>query len=236
MSAEKEGRGKATGNKLRMVRGFAIATDDMGRTGTGMARLRRYGVDGIDLAESWERAKERFLEVAELLKEGDKLVVCSLGDICHGVEELLEVFLVWSRKRFVLVSLDEGWLEECRDALFYGGGEFLLSHIHRYVPVLAGKQGAKRRETGGKGYVQGGRPKGSIKMNAEKLDLAVRMYCQGDFTVRDICDIVRCNERSMYRYLKLRGVAGMRKVPGNVPAQDESVNNKEMNHSAAPEN
>lgn len=211
-------------------------TDDRDRTGAGVARLRRYGVDGIDLAESWERAKERFLEVAELLEEGDKLVVCSLGDICHGVEELLEVFLAWSRKRFVLVSLDEGWLEECRDALFHGGGELLLSHIHRYVPVLSGGQGKKRQVAGGKGYVQGGRPKGSIKMNAEKLDLAVRMYCQGDFTVRDICDIVRCNERSMYRYLKLRGVAGMRKVSGGVSAPDEGANHKETNHSAAPEN
>ncbi|WP_298062914.1 hypothetical protein [uncultured Rikenella sp.] len=219
-----------------MIRGFAIATDNMDRTGTGIARLRRYGVDGIEVAESWERAKERFLEVAELLKEGDKLVVCSLGDVCRGVEELLEVFLTWSRKRFVLVSLDEGWLEECRDALLHGGGELLLSHIHRYAPVLAGKQGAKRRETGGKRCVQGGRPKGSIKMNAEKLDLAVRMYCQGDFTVRDICDIVRCNERSMYRYLKLRGVAGMRKVSGTAAASNEDVNHKETNHSAAPEN
>lgn len=218
-----------------MVRGFAIATNDTDRTGV-VARLRRYGVDGIDMAESWERAKERFLEVAELLKEEDKLVVCSLGDICHGVEELLEVFLAWSRKRFALVSLDEGWLEECRDALFHGGGELLLSHMHRFVPVLSGKQGKKKRAAGEKGYVQGGRPKGSIKMNAEKLDLAVRMYCQGDFTVRDICDIVRCNERSMYRYLKLRGVAGMRKVPVNASVQDEGVNNKkEMNHSAAPE-
>lgn len=220
----------------RMVRGFAIAMNESNRTGVGVARLRRYGVDVIEVAESWERAKERFLEVAELLREEDKLVVCSLGDICHGVEELLEVFLVWSRRRFVLVSLDEGWLEECRDALFHGGGELLLSHIHRFVPMLSGRQGKKKLAAGEKGYVQGGRPKGSIKMNAEKLDLAVRMYCQGDFTVRDICDIVRCNERSMYRYLKLRGVAGMRKVPGSAPVQDEGVNNKEMNHSAAPEN
>lgn len=220
----------------RMVRGFAIATNESNRTGVGVARLRRYGVDVIEVAESWERAKERFLEVAELLREEDKLVVCSLGDICHGVEELLEVFLVWSRRRFVLVSLDEGWLEECRDALFHGGGELLLSHIHRFVPMLSGRQGKKKLAAGEKGYVQGGRPKGSIKMNAEKLDLAVRMYCQGDFTVRDICDIVRCNERSMYRYLKLRGVAGMRKVPGSALVQDEGANNKEMNHSAAPEN
>lgn len=222
--------------EVGMVRGFAIATNDVDRTGVGVSRLRRYGVDGIDMAESWERAKERFLEVAELLKEGDKLVVCSLGDICRGVEELLEVFLVWSRRRFVLVSLDEGWLEECGEALFHGGGELLLSHIHRFVPVLSRKQGKKKHAVGEKGYVQGGRPKGSIKMNAEKLDLAVRMYCQGDFTVRDICDIVRCNERSMYRYLKLRGVAGMRKVPVNAPVQDEGANNKETNHSAAPEN
>lgn len=217
-----------------MTRGFAIITDDIDRAGAGVARLRSYGVDGIEMAEDRGRVKERFLEVMELLREEDKLVICSLGDICHGAEELLEIFLVWSRKRFMLVSLEENWLEECREALMGGESEVLLSHIHRFARLLAVRHGKKKRPAGEKSYMQGGRPKGSIKMNSEKLDLAVRMYCQGDFTVRDICDIVRCNERSMYRYLKLRGVGGMRKVSGNAVVSDD--NNKEKNLSAAPEN
>lgn len=75
-------------------------------------------------------------------------------------------------------------------------------------------------------------------MSQEKLDLAVRMYCQGDFTVRDICDIVQCNERSMYRYLKLRGVAGLRKMSGGAAGNENRNNNTngKSNQSVAPEN
>lgn len=216
-----------------MVRGFVIMTEDTDRTGAEIARLRRYGVDGIEMAESRDKAKKRFLEAAESLDEGDKLVVCSLSMVCRGVEELLEVFLVWSHRRFALVSLDEVWLEECREVLFEGGGELLLDRIYRFVPSLAvaGRRGRKKEQIAEKGYVQGGRPKGSIKMTAEKLDLAVRMYCRGDFTVRDICDIVRCNERSMYRYLKLRGVGGMRKISGT-SAADHKGEMKKTRRSA----
>ena len=52
-------------------------TEDTDRTGAEIARLRRYGVDGIEMAESRDKAKKRFLEAAESLDEGDKLVVCS---------------------------------------------------------------------------------------------------------------------------------------------------------------
>lgn len=213
-------------------------TEGAGPNGSaGMVRLMEYGVEGLDVAEDAGRAKERFLEVAGLLGAGDRLVVCSLKDICRGVEELLEVLLVWSRRKFVLVSLDEDWLDECRDILCQGGVGVLLGHLHRFAPALAEKRNAKRRPDGIKAAVQGGRPKGSIKMNAEKLDLAVRMYCQGDFTVRDICDIVRCNERSMYRYLKLRGVAGMRKTAGHgETAGEEGANMVKDDFSGAPEN
>ena len=196
-----------------MVRGFVVNTGDA--SSAEVVRLMNYGVDGLDVAEDAGRAKDRFLEVAELLGVGDKLVVCSLRDICVGVEDIVEVLLMWSRRRFKLVSLAEEWLEGGWEILCHGGGEELLACIHhRMVPVLGRETGGEGRTRGRKSTVRGGRPKGSIKMNEEKLDLAVRMYCQGDFTVRDICDIVRCNERSMYRYLKLRGVAGMRKING----------------------
>lgn len=208
-----------------MTKGFAIMTESVGLNGSaGVDRLMEYGVEELDVAEDAGCAKERFLEVAGVLGVGDRLVVCSLKDICRGVEELLEVLLVWSRRGFAFVSLDEDWLEECQDVLCQGSVGVLLGHLHRFAPVLAEKRNPARRSGIAKVAVQGGRPKGSIKMNAEKLDLAVRMYCQGDFTVRDICDIVRCNERSMYRYLKLRGVAGMRKMAGH-EAEESGGNN-----------
>lgn len=201
-----------------MVRGFVVNTG--GASSAEVMRLMNYGVDGLDVAEDAERAKARFLAVAELLGVGDKLVVCSLRDVCDGVEDLLEVLLMWARRRFVLVSLDEEWLEGCWETLCHDGGEALLACIHHQaVPMLGRERTADEQQRGRKTPVRGGRPKGSIKMNEEKLDLAVRMYCQGDFTVRDICDIVRCNERSMYRYLKLRGVAGMRKINGTEAAK-----------------
>lgn len=199
-----------------MTRGLVIITNEIGPDATMIARLRGYGVDRIDVMEgAGGRPTDRFAEVAELLGVGDKLVVCSLCDICRGVEELMEVFLILSRRKFVLVSLEEKWLEVCHDVLLHARSAELLTHICRFLPKVTLHRGDgmdKAARGRSKINVQGGRPKGSIKMNEEKLDMAVRMYCQGDFTVRDICDIVRCNERSMYRYLKLRGVAGMRKM------------------------
>ena len=62
-----------------MVRGFVVNTGDA--SSAEVVRLMNYGVDGLDVAEDAGRAKDRFLEVAELLGVGDKLVVCSLRDI-----------------------------------------------------------------------------------------------------------------------------------------------------------
>lgn len=209
-----------------------------------IARLKLYGVDEIDMVNGWSTLKEKFLDVARLLKGGDELVVCSLSDVCRKTEELLEVLWVCAKRRFVLRSLDEPWIGEgeVQRVLAMPGMERFMANICRFVPLLAGGLSAEEEAEGterGKGEcVQGGRPKGSIKMSQEKLDLAVRMYCQGDFTVRDICDIVQCNERSMYRYLKLRGVAGLRKMSGGAAGNENRNNNTNgnSNQSVAPEN
>lgn len=215
--------------KAIMIRGFVINTGGAGST--EVVRLMNYGVDGLDVVDNAGDVKGRFLAVGGRLGAGDKLVVCSLKNVCGTVEGLFEVLLMWARRRFSLVSLEEEWLEGVGAILCHDGGEALLSCIHHQVLPMMGNMEGERRGGGlerknvlteerekqpaeQKTAIRGGRPKGSIKMTAEKLDLAVRMYCQGDFTVRDICDIVRCNERSMYRYLKLRGVAGMRKING----------------------
>lgn len=212
-------------------------TDDAEQMGRQMARLRHYGVQGIEVAEETENHKERFLQVAKTLGVNDKLVVCSLHDVCRGVDELLEVLVCWAKQPFALVSLDEPWVEDSRHLLHDDQGERLLTHIAAFAPVDGAQRSAARNKNrqSNPTTLRGGRPKGSIKMNAEKLDMAVRMYCQGNFTVRDICDIVRCNERSMYRYLKLRGVAGMRRVAG-ADLQKDDVKHSESDYSAAPEN
>lgn len=222
---------------VNMVRGFVIITDDAEHVGRQMTRLRHYGVQGIEVAEETENQKERFLQVAKTLGLNDKLVVCSLHDVCHGIEELLEVLVQWTKRQFDLVSLDEPWVEEYRTLLFAQQGERLLSHIAAFTAIDANnsRHGRNKIKCPARNSVKGGRPKGSIKMNAEKLDMAVRMYCQGHFTVRDICDIVRCNERSMYRYLKLRGVAGLRRVTGT-DLHNTEVKLSESEYCAAPEN
>lgn len=213
-------------------------TDESDRVKEKIARLKRYGVDEIDVVNGAATVKEKFLDVARLLKEGDELVVCSLSDICRRVEELLEILLICARKRFVLRSLDEKWLGDCREVLRRKEVERFMSHLCRFAPLLAEQTAGEvaAADVKQEEAVQGGRPKGSIKMSSEKLDLAVRMYCQGDFTVRDICDIVRCNERSMYRYLKLRGVGGLRKMAGTAGVENRNNTTTKSNHSVAPEN
>ncbi|MDE5944729.1 MAG: hypothetical protein K2G93_03995 [Rikenella sp.] len=208
--------------------------DEADRVKEKIARLKRYGVDEIDMVNGVATVREKFMDVARLLKEGDELVVCSLSDICTRVDGLLEILLICTRKRFLLRSLDERWLEDCLEVLRKKEVERFVSHLCRFAPLLVEQTTETTDLKPADETVQGGRPKGSIKMSSEKLDLAVRMYCQGDFTVRDICDIVRCNERSMYRYLKLRGVGGLRKMSGT--AGVDNRNNAKSNHSVAPEN
>lgn len=209
--------------------------DSADRVREKIARLKRYGVDEIDIVNGRATVREKFMDVARLLKEGDELVVCSLSEICRRVEDLLEILLMCARKRFFLKSLDERWLGDSQNVLQMKEVERFMLHMCRFAPLLCGgpeeEMPGDRDET-----VQGGRPKGSIKIDAEQLDLAVRMYCQGDFTVRDICDIVRCNERSMYRYLKLRGVGGLRKMSGAAAVGETRNNQTKNNHSVAQEN
>lgn len=53
-----------------MVRGFVIITEGADRVREKIARLKLYGVDEIDMVNGRSTLKEKFLDVARLLKEG----------------------------------------------------------------------------------------------------------------------------------------------------------------------
>lgn len=209
-----------------MTRGVAVISSNALQDRTAVERLIKHGVDRIDVIDLSEiktvsDKKSRCKKIIRSMQTGDRLVFCTVFDFCDHLEELMEL-LSYSAENYLLIeSLEEAWLAECCQRMQATPHFELFKLMHTGIRAMvrhqektgAGIPQSKDRKRPKNRYGSSGRPKGSIKINDEKLEMAVKMYCEGKYTVREICDILQCNERSMYRYFRLKGVNGKRKTP-----------------------
>ena len=160
------------------------------------------------------------MTVVERLRAGERLEVCSLGDVCTSVSGLLRVLYAVASRGASLHSQSDPWLDMeakgCNWTDLVGG---LLEFMSRSTSERT-KEALRQRKLSGQSV---GRPKGIPPERLKRYRAGVMLYRSSGMSVREICAVSGLEVRSFYRYLKSEGIALKRRNGVNGQAETESA-------------
>ena len=160
------------------------------------------------------------MTVVERLRAGERLEVCSLGDVCTSVSGLLRVLYAVASRGASLHSQSDPWLDMeakgCNWTDLVGG---LLEFMSRSTSERT-KEALRQCKLSGQSV---GRPKGIPPERLKRYRAGVMLYRSSGMSVRDICAVSGLEVRSFYRYMKSEGIALKRRNEVNGQSETESA-------------
>ena len=160
------------------------------------------------------------MTVVERLRAGERLEVCSLGDVCTSVSGLLRVLHAVASRGASLHSQSDPWLDMeakgCNWTDLVGG---LLEFMSRSTSERT-KEALRQCKLSGQSV---GRPKGIPPERLKRYRAGVMLYRSSGMSVREICAVSGLEVRSFYRYMKSEGIALKRRNEVNGRSETESA-------------
>lgn len=160
------------------------------------------------------------MTVVERLRAGERLEVCSLGDVCTSVSGLLRVLHAVASRGASLHSQSDPWLDMeakgCNWTDLVGG---LLEFMSRSTSERT-KEALRQCKLSGQSV---GRPKGIPPERLKRYRAGVMLYRSSGMSVRDICAVSGLEVRSFYRYMKSEGIELKRRNEVNGQSETESA-------------
>ena len=160
------------------------------------------------------------MTVVERLRAGERLEVCSLGDVCTSVSGLLRVLYAVASRGASLHSQSDPWLDMeakgCNWTDLVGG---LLEFMSRSTSERT-KEALRQRKLSGQSV---GRPKGIPPERLKRYRAGVMLYRSSGMSVREICAVSGLEVRSFYRYMKSEGIELKRRNEVNGQSETESA-------------
>ena len=160
------------------------------------------------------------MTVVERLRAGERLEVCSLGDVCTSVSGLLRVLYAVASRGASLRSQSDPWLDMeakgCNWTDLVGG---LLEFMSRSTSERT-KEALRQCKLSGQSV---GRPKGIPPERLKRYRAGVMLYRSSGMSVREICAVSGLEVRSFYRYMKSEGIALKRRNEVNGQSETESA-------------
>ena len=160
------------------------------------------------------------MTVVERLRAGERLEVCSLGDVCTSVSGLLRVLHAVASRGASLRSQSDPWLDMeakgCNWTDLVGG---LLEFMSRSTSERT-KEALRQRKLSGQSV---GRPKGIPPERLKRYRAGVMLYRSSGMSVREICAVSGLEVRSFYRYMKSEGIELKRRNEVNGQSETESA-------------
>ena len=160
------------------------------------------------------------MTVVERLRAGERLEVCSLGDVCTSVSGLLRVLHAVASRGASLHSQSDPWLDMeakgCNWTDLVGG---LLEFMSRSTSERT-KEALRQCKLSGQSV---GRPKGIPPERLKRYRAGVMLYRSSGMSVREICAVSGLEVRSFYRYMKSEGIELTRRNEVNGQSETESA-------------
>ena len=160
------------------------------------------------------------MTVVERLRAGERLEVCSLGDVCTSGSGLLRVLHAVASRGASLHSQSDPWLDMeakgCNWTDLVGG---LLEFMSRSTSERT-KEALRQCKLSGQSV---GRPKGIPPERLKRYRAGVMLYRSSGMSVRDICTVSGLEVRSFYRYMKSEGIELKRRNEVNGQSETESA-------------
>ena len=160
------------------------------------------------------------MTVVERLRAGERLEVCSLGDVCTSVSGLLRVLYAVASRGASLRSQSDPWLDmEAKGGNWMDLIGGLLEFMSRSTSERT-KEALRQRKLSGQSV---GRPKGIPPERLKRYRAGVMLYRSSGMSVREICAVSGLEVRSFYRYMKSEGIALKRRNEVNGQSETESA-------------
>ena len=160
------------------------------------------------------------MTVVERLRAGERLEVCSLGDVCTSVSGLLRVLYAVASRGASLRSQSDPWLDmEAKGCNWMDLIGRLLEFMSRSTSERT-KEALRQRKLSGQSV---GRPKGIPPERLKRYRAGVMLYRSSGMSVRDICAVSGLEVRSFYRYMKSEGIELKRRNEVNGQSETESA-------------
>ena len=160
------------------------------------------------------------MTVVERLRAGERLEVCSLGDVCTSVSGLLRVLHAVASRGASLHSQSDPWLDMeakgCNWTDLVGG---LLEFMSRSTSERT-KEALRQCKLSGQSV---GRPKGIPPERLKRYRAGVMLYRSSGMSVREICAVSGLEVRSFYRYMQSEGIELKRRNEVNGQSETESA-------------
>lgn len=144
--------------------------------------------------------REQLQNMLEDLQEGDTIYVTDLTRITRSTKDLFELIDYIRSKKADLKSLKDTWLDLSENNPY---SQFLIT-------VMAGVNQLERdlirmRQSEGIELAKNeGKFKGRVKKyhkNHAGMDYAIKLYNEGEMTVKQICEITNVSKATLYRKL-----------------------------------
>ena len=190
--------------------GYARVSTDKQTLNRQLDALEKEGIQleyiYMEKQSGMKRKRQELSKMLDALKEGDEIIVTDLTRISRSSKDLYELIEVITKKGANLKSLKDTWLDTSgKNAM----SEFLLkimaavNQLERDLISERVKEGVHAAKKRGK---YAGRPKKYSDKNSG-MNYALKLYEEGEMTVKQICEITKVSRSSLYEMAKERSIA-----------------------------
>lgn len=145
--------------------------------------------------------RKKLQDMLSELKEGDTIYITDLTRITRSTQDLFSLINQIREKKAFLISLKDTWLDLSVDNPY---SQFLIT-IMAGVNQLERDLIKMRQQEGIEIAKREGKYKGRLKKYHENhagMNHALKLYNEGEMTVKQICEITNISKAALYRKLK----------------------------------
>ncbi|MBN6192924.1 recombinase family protein [Aneurinibacillus sp. BA2021] len=180
-----------------MIFGYARVSTEEQNLDMQIDALHQYGAEKIyqEKITGTKRDRLQLDELLKVLRKGDKVVVYKLDRISRSTKHLIEL-----SERFDEIGVDFVSIHDNIDTSTAMGKFFFrtmasIAELERDIISERTKSGLKAARARGR---NGGRP----SKNADKVQMALKMYGSKEYSIKQIIEATGLGKTTLYRYLK----------------------------------
>lgn len=159
--------------------------------------LQKYGVDQIfeEKESSKKKERPRLEELLRVLRKDDTVIVYKLDRISRSTKHLIELMEYFEAREIHFISLQDKIDTTTAMGRFFFRMLASIAELERDIISERTKDGLTSARARGR---KGGRP----KVEAKKIELAIKMYEGKDYSLSQIKTATGIGPTTLYRYVK----------------------------------
>lgn len=201
--------------KIKMLFGYARVSTHEQNLDLQIDALIHFGIDPkniyCDKISSTKNERPQLDLLLSILRDEDTLVVWKLDRLARSLIDFTQRMTFFNENRILFKSITEPFIDTTQTS----------PHTHFFINMIATMAQFERdliKERTKAGLVSArirgqvlGRPRGISEKNKKKAKRCAKLFKESILSVDEICQDVGISRATLYKYLRLEGVEGIRK-------------------------